>query len=305
MSDGEAISGNMMGDDSAGVPETSGRDLKTRLKSLIPSSLWTGFTSSTSSAPAASDEEREAYIHEVRHEVAGWNGTGAFRLVHEIAKHQLATGVRGDVAEIGVHHGQLLIFLMMLLRKDEHAIAIDLFEDQHLNIDGSGKGDREILMGNLERFCPKQMSQLAVLTGDSTKMKPGAIRAAGRNPVRLFSVDGGHTRDIVLNDLFLAADSLHEAGVVVADDVFNAYFPGVGEGLAAYISGGVDISPFRSYQNANRRLLPFAIGCNKVLLAFEPYRTKYAQLLEKSPLASCIKGKAIGWGVSDIPVFEM
>ena len=290
----------------AARPETSSKDasgLVAKLKAFVPNGLMATLSGET--RLASTEEERDAYIHEVRHEIAGWNGTGALRLVHEIGRHQIATGVRGDVAEIGVHHGQLLIFLMMMLRNEEQAVAIDLFEEQHLNIDASGKGDRETMTGNVERYVPKLASRLTVIAGDSTRLKPGELRGPRRSQVRLFSVDGGHTRDVVINDLFLAADALHDAGVVVLDDVFNAYFPGVGEGLSAYVNGGADVSRFKSYANLERRLIPFAIGCNKVLLAFEPHHRKYAQMLMKSPLAPCIKGKAIGWGNDDIPVFEM
>jgi hypothetical protein len=226
--------------------------------------------------------------------------------VHEIGKHQEAIGIRGDVAEIGVHHGQLLIFLLMLLRGDECAVAIDLFEDQKFNVDGSGKGDREVMVGNVIRYCPKLINRIATISRDSRRIRPGEIRSAGGKSVRIFSVDGGHRRDVVINDLFLAADALHDAGVVILDDVFNAFFPGVGEGLAEYIYMRDRLrSKFSTYTNVNRRLTPFAIGCNKVLLAFEPYSQRYLNMLMVSPLAAYIRGKAIGWGVEDIPVFEI
>jgi hypothetical protein len=277
----------------------------TRLRQMAEKGLRAGLLRAVAGKMISGPEERDAYVHEVRHEIQGWNGTGALRLVHEIARQQTDLGIKGDMAEIGVHHGQLFIFLMMLMRSNEQAIAIDLFEDQHLNVDASGKGDREVFLTNVEKFCPQAGKQLSVIAGDSTKIRPGEILAAGRAPVRLFSVDGGHTRDIVINDLFLAADALHDAGVIILDDVFNAYFPGVSEGLAAYVRNDVDRDRFRSYKNHDRRLSPFAIGCNKVLLAFEPYRTKYAQALLQSPLAKHINGATIGWGVEGIPVFEM
>src|SRR5689334_15223629 len=234
MSDSESISTEKA--DPAASPTAEGQSggIGEKLRSLVPSSVWSIISPSARIALA---EEREAYIHEVRHEIMGWNGTGALRLVHEIGKQQIALGVRGGIAEIGVHHGQLLVFLMMLMRNDEHAVAIDLFEDQHLNIDNSGKGDREILMGNIARYCARSQERLSVLACDSTKLKSEDILQATKKPVRLFSVDGGHTREVVLSDLLLSTASLHDAGVVILDDVFNMYFPGVGEGLADYLNG--------------------------------------------------------------------
>ena len=275
-----------------------------RLKKLADPSAWPALLPGAQRV-SSTPEEREAYIHEVRHEIQGWNGTGAFHLVHEIAKHQLKLGVRGDIAEIGVHHGQMLVFLMMMLRSGERAIAIDLFDEQHLNIDRSGHGDRDVFNENVERYVPSLSGELTVIQGDSTCLKPADLFGDKGQGVRLFSVDGGHTRDIVINDLFLAAAGLNDAGVVILDDVFNAYFPGVGDGLSAYISGGADLSRYSSYRNSNRRLAPFAIGCNKVMLAFEPHRKKYMDFLLECPIANTIRGHAIGWGVDGIPVFEL
>ena len=69
-------------------------------------------------------------------------------------------------------------------------------------------------------------------------------------PVRLFSVDGGHTEEIVATDMRTAEQALVPGGIVVADDVFNAEWPGVSVGTLRYLDAG-------------GTLVPFAIGFNK------------------------------------------
>ena len=46
----------------------------------------------------------------------------------------------GNILEIGVHHGKSFIPMTTLLRNNEIAVAVDVFEDQQFNYDNSGKG---------------------------------------------------------------------------------------------------------------------------------------------------------------------
>jgi hypothetical protein len=73
--------------------------------------------------------------------VPGWLNEGAISAVIAFAKWQDENNVHGDVAEIGVHHGRFFILLANLRRRHERAFAIDIFGDQHLNVDKSGQGD--------------------------------------------------------------------------------------------------------------------------------------------------------------------
>jgi hypothetical protein len=57
------------------------------------------------------------------------------------------------VAEIGVHHRKLIILLANLRRQDERAFAVDIFDDQHLNPDGSGCGDLAWFKDNLGLYA--------------------------------------------------------------------------------------------------------------------------------------------------------
>jgi Methyltransferase domain len=197
--------------------------------------------------------------------VAGWLEPEVLDIVATLDSVQRNDGVSGSVAEIGVHHGKFFIGLHLLLGGTGRSLAIDVFEDQHLNIDGSGKGDLEKFRANIDRWA--SAAGLVVHQGDSTALTSAAVHELAGSPVRLFSVDGGHTEEIVLSDMSLAQASLADGGVVIADDVFNDRWPGVAVGTLRYLQNG-------------GTLVPFAIGFNKVFFAQPDYVEHYRAVVK-------------------------
>ena len=96
----------------------------------------------------------------------------AARIIVALTERQRSLGIGGGAAEIGVHHGKLFILLYLLCQASEKAVAIDLFEDQHLNIDHSGSGDLAKFRGNLERHADS--TRLVLHQGNSMDLS-GAI----------------------------------------------------------------------------------------------------------------------------------
>jgi hypothetical protein len=122
-----------------------------------------------------------------------------FRVVLEL---QRRLGLRGAGAEIGVHHGKAFIPICLGLAPDERAWCVDVFEDQELNRDASGRGDRTVFEANLARFGV-DATRVDIRQASSLDITPtDVLEAVG--PVRMFSVDGGHWHDIVASDLQLA-----------------------------------------------------------------------------------------------------
>ncbi|MCK5756630.1 MAG: class I SAM-dependent methyltransferase, partial [Mycobacterium sp.] len=204
--------------------------------------------------------EFDTYARLGRRRVRGWVQPEVFALVKLLDERQRALGVRGGAAEIGVHHGQLLIGLDLLLREDEKSVAIDIFEDQDLNVDKSGRGDRARFEANVARFGDP--ARVAVHSGDSTLVSPDELRRMVDGDVRLFSVDGGHTENVVYSDMLLAEETLAKGGVVIADDVFNFAWPEVVTGTLRYLE-------------RPDALRPFAIGYNKVFFADAEFADRY------------------------------
>jgi hypothetical protein len=204
--------------------------------------------------------------------IDGWLCQGAVDLSMSLHACQCAHGIRGSVCEIGVHHGKLFTLLYLMTAGDEKALAIDLFEQQALNIDHSGRGALKILRRNL-RAHAGEIDRLVVLAGDSTKIDAARILSEAGAPIKLFSVDGGHTEEIVAHDMATAAESICPGGIIIADDCFNETWPGVAVGLARFLG-----------RVAGSRVIPFAIGGNKVFLTTADHAAIYREHLESTSI---------------------
>lgn len=168
-------------------------------------------------------------------EVEGWLEPGFLTALAGITDFLRVAGRPPTFAEIGVHHGRFYVAIALALGLGARGVAIDIFEDQHLNPDGSGKGDRAAFLANLERFGVG-VDRQTVIARDSRKVTPGEIRAAlGDRGAMIFSVDGAHTTEYTRADLNLAAASIDPGGVVIVDDLFNPRWPGVIEGVLAWL----------------------------------------------------------------------
>lgn len=163
--------------------------------------------------------------------VSGWLGDGAIAVLLAIDHWQKRHGIMGDVAEIGVHHGKLFILLKNMCRDDEFAVAIDVFEDQHLNADHSGHGDRQIFERQLSQHTDGK--NISIWQMDSATL---SARNFGDRKVRIFSIDGSHTVDHTVHDLVTATSLLAPGGVVALDDLYNGEWPGVQEGFHQFMT---------------------------------------------------------------------
>lgn len=198
--------------------------------------------------------------------VAGWLAPEVLDILAALDSVQRSASVSGAVAEIGVHHGRLFIGLNLLQHKDEPSVAIDVFGEQDLNIDQSGKGDLAVFQRNVQRWSSAE--NVVVHQGDSTQLQASELRDLARGDIRLFSVDGGHTDSIVFSDMNLAEATIAPGGIVIADDVFNQDWPGVSTGTLRYMERG-------------GKLVPFAIGFNKVFFATANYSQIYRDVLRR------------------------
>ncbi len=171
-----------------------------------------------------------------QHAIEGWLQEDALLLTLALHRQQRAAGIAGGVAEIGVHHGRFFVALALLCEGAERALAVDVFEDQHLNPDGSGRGDRAVFEGHVRAWGVAERT--VVCRTDSLQLGPTAVRGAlGGNGARLFSVDGSHTLRHAAHDLRVAAASLAPGGVVLLDDFLHAGWLGVTEAAVLMLHG--------------------------------------------------------------------
>jgi hypothetical protein len=210
----------------------------------------------------------EDYARSGRKSVAGWLAPESAAIVAALGRAQSAEGLRGGVGEIGIHHGKLFLLLDLLALPGERAVAIDLFGRQDLNRDASGRGDKEIFLAHFDRLGGDRAA-LTILEKDSTAVSAEEILAA-TGPLRLFSIDGGHTRAVVENDLALAERVMAAGGIVIVDDVYNEAWPEVALGTFSHLS------------RRDTGLRPFAISPNKLYLCADADRgARYARLLRE------------------------
>ena len=199
------------------------------------------------------------------YQVKGWVEQPVLRLLAELSREQVRRHVTGGIVEIGVHHGRLLIALHLMGSSGEPTVAIDLFEDQAANVYRSGLGDEGVLRRNLAKHAAKA-GEVTIVKADSSTLDGDAVRKMAGGGVRLFSVDGGHTAEIVAHDMDTAADSIAPGGIVIADDVFNERWPGAYEGTLRFL-------------DKNYELVPFAIGFNKVLFTSRDEAADYRSVV--------------------------
>ena len=209
----------------------------------------------------------ETYRAIGRRTVQGWVEPQTLDILRTLTQTQDHQGVSGAVAEIGVHHGKLFIGLQLLNGAGIPAVAIDVFGDQDLNVDQSGRGDLGRFEANVRRWA--DWSSVVVKQSDSAHVTGAEVRELAQGPVRLFSVDGGHTEEIVQHDLRTAEQSLAPGGIALVDDVFNAEWPGVSVGAMRYL-------------DTEGALVPFAIGFNKVYLTDAAHTAPYRDAVRRA-----------------------
>lgn len=197
--------------------------------------------------------------------VNGWLQRVDAEIIGSVLELQSQQSIYGSCVEIGLHHGKLFIPLCMSLKNHDMALGIDVFDAQEKNLDSSGRGDFEKLQENLDRFLENK-SKVRIFKGSSEDVEYGYIlQEVG--PVRFFSVDGGHWKSIVVNDLSLAEKTLARGGVIALDDYLRADWPDVTTGYLSW------------QESTTSNIVPFAIGSNKLYLCHSDYSATYRDAL--------------------------
>jgi hypothetical protein len=226
-------------------------------------------------------QELEAYTRRGRRRLQGWLCRIDAEIFQAVLRAQADAGLRGGVAEIGVHHGKSFIPLCLALRPDERAACVDVFDQQHLNVDRSGEGDRAVFERNLARAGVPR-AQVDIFEQSSLDLTLHQfLDAVG--PVRFFSVDGGHWLEIVQSDLTVAEASLAAHGVIALDDFHRPEWPEVSAGLFAW------------HASRHRPIVPFAIGFNKLYLCLEDRVGFYQEVLARTPFLAAFAGQPVSF----------
>jgi len=164
------------------------------------------------------------------HRIEGWFSYDAALLFMKYNQLAFAPEERGNVLEIGVHHGLSTIAIAALRGTGKQLTAIDLFEDQQdKNVSGSGGGDRGRFEKNMREFYPDP-SFVRVIARPSNELTPADLGSG----FTFIHIDGGHSPEEVYHDLKLCHDVSADGGLIALDDYFNPEHPGVCEGAVEF-----------------------------------------------------------------------
>mmetsp|Transcript_23961 Transcript_23961/g.66555 ORF Transcript_23961/g.66555 Transcript_23961/m.66555 type:complete len:438 (-) Transcript_23961:452-1765(-) len=236
-------------------------------------------------------EKRRDYVENHAKRVFGYMQDTAGYAAALLTAEQHRLGIFGAAGEVGVHHGLFFLAIALFADRDrERLFAIDVFEDQGKNVDRSGKGDFEKFSENLAKFGlqpvvvqtgrrpnvetssrrddvptsslntkPAEVAAdllvrpVATFRSASNEVHPAHLCDALSSPIRMASIDGGHTGNITYHDLTLFNCALAEGGILWIDDFSHSYWPGVQDGTSRFF-----------HLHPNNRLAPFALISNKL-----------------------------------------
>ena len=204
---------------------------------------------------ATRQQRLEHFNAQIYGHVEGWLGERMWQIIDVIGNLLDANDVHGNIVEFGVHHGLFLFLLEALRKDDELCFAVDVFDDQHLNVDSSGRGSLTMFLAHIETLIASQRRFFKIVQRDTMSFSTAeVVDLFGKNGVKFFSVDAGHTIQHAFNDLTLVQEVLVPGGIVALDDYMSVHWPGVTEGF------------YRFMNFQNRRLKPFLYFQNKLFL---------------------------------------
>jgi predicted O-methyltransferase YrrM len=177
----------------------------------------------------------DAYLQDGYHSVVGMSSRFAAAVTARLMRIQTDLGVSGHVAEIGTFEGRFFIAMAHALAAGEKAVGIDLFDWPNPQV--------------IDRFhanCARHGvpdDKRVTLKADSRAMWPSEVTDAAGGRIRLFHIDGEHSRAALARDLGLATATLADGGVVVLDDMLHPGYPTLMVAVQEYLAANPDIVP--------------------------------------------------------------
>ncbi|WP_170844643.1 class I SAM-dependent methyltransferase [Aliiruegeria lutimaris] len=229
------------------------------------------------------------YIKSGRNRVKGWFSRCDAEIFGAILDTQMTNGIEGSVVEIGTHHGKSFIPLA-LSNNSKNSYVIDIFEDQHYNIDSSGTGNKERFLKNIEE-AGIDTSSITIDQRPSTDVLPADIVSkVGKS--RFFHVDGGHNFETVSHDINLALAVQSDPGVICVDDAFRPEWPDVAAAI------------FRTDSFIKGDSVMFAIGFNKAYFCHKEQVSFYQDALLESRILKLFMTGSYKHGKTNVDIYQ-
>ena len=138
----------------------------------------------------------------------------------------------------------------------------------------SGMGSLARFKANCDQFAEKRQN-IIIEARDSLAIRSIDVVAMSRKigPAQFFSIAGGHTKHHLASDYKIAEQMTSQAGIIIMNDVTNASWPDVMEGIC------------RLFILDTPKFVPVAIGYNKLFLVGLSYHRRLLDfLIARSPL---------------------
>jgi len=160
----------------------------------------------------------DRYLVDGYRAVPGMSSQFAAAITCGLMRIQAAKGVSGQVAEVGTFQGRFFIALAKALAPGERALGIDRFD-----------WPTPAVLDRFEENCAQHgivPEQRITWKADSCNLSPQDVTARlDGGSVRLFHVDGEHTRAALTRDLELATAVMCRGGLIVLDDMLHPGYP--------------------------------------------------------------------------------
>ncbi len=176
----------------------------------------------------------DSYLETGYGTVVGMSSRFAAAITCGLMRIQSELGVSGPIAEIGTFEGRFFIAMAHALQPGEQALGIDLFDWPNPEV--------------IDRFhanCAKHgvpAEKRITWKTDSRTLKPEDFLAKlGGRKVRLFHIDGEHSRHALSRDLALATQVLAPDGLIVLDDMLHPGYPTLMVAVQEYLEANPDI----------------------------------------------------------------
>jgi predicted O-methyltransferase YrrM len=176
----------------------------------------------------------DRYLAEGYARVPGMSSRFAAAVAARLLDIQHGLGVAGGVAEIGTFEGRFFIALALALRPSEKAVGIDTFDWPTPEV-------QDRFHANCRAWGVPESAR-ETLVADSRSLRPGTVTAAAGGPVRLFHVDGEHSRLALTRDLDLARDSIADGGLIVLDDMLHPGYPTLMVAVQAWLEANPEMT---------------------------------------------------------------
>lgn len=168
--------------------------------------------------PASGIAAVDRYLESGYDSVVGMSSRFAAAVTCGLLRIQSELGVKGPTAEIGTFEGRFFIAMAHALRDGERALGMDVFDWPNPEV-----------IDRFEANCARhgvRPERRITWKVDSGKTAPEALLAKlGGERVRLFHIDGEHSRAALARDLELATAVIGEGGVLVLDDMLHPGYP--------------------------------------------------------------------------------